>query len=320
MATQKYGDITSRTAAFAAKNHLEHAAPVEVLARYGDVKPLPANSTNQIKFRRPVPFTPATTPLTEGVTPAGGSISYEDVSVTLAQYGDFVEITDVVADTHEDPVLKDITMLTGEQAALTKEMVLWGVLKAGTNKFYGGAATSIATVAAGDVLTRAMQRKINKSLKAQKATKVTSMLSSSEKYNTVAIDAAFIAFCHTDLEGTIRDMDGFKDTVDYGSMKALPNEVGSVEGVRYVISPELEPDEGAGTGGVDVYPIVYVGKNAYGHAALRGAKAAPIMVLNPNTPRGGDQLGQRGSIGWKCYDAPLVLNQAWMAVAHVTAE
>lgn len=317
MATQTYGDISPRTAAFAAKNHLEHAEPVEVLARFGDAKELPKNSTNQVKFRRPVPFSPATTPLTEGVTPNGGSMSYEDVNVTMAQYGDFVEITDLIADSHEDPVIKDITMLTGEQAAETKEMVLWGVLKAGTNKFYPNGKTSVATVAAGDVFDKTVQRAITKALKAQKAKKVTKMLSGSPNYKTSPVDAAYVAFCHTDLEGTIRDIAGFVPVEEYGSMKALPYEIGKIEDVRYVMSPQLESDAGAGAGSIDVYPIVVVGMNAYGHVALRGSKSAPIMVQNPGVPRGGDPLGQRGTVGWKCYDAPLILNQAWMAVAHV---
>jgi N4-gp56 family major capsid protein len=318
MATEKYGDITPRTAAFAAQNHLEHAAPVEVLARFGDIKEIPKNGTNAIKFRRPTPFAAATTPLTEGVTPAGGSIAYTDVSVTLAQYGDFVEITDVIADTHEDPVLKDITMLTGEQAALTKEMLLWGVLKAGTNKFYGGDATSTITVAVADVMTRALQRNITKGLKAQKAKKVTKMLSASQSYGTSPVDAAYIAFTHTDLEGQIRDMAGFVAVESYGAaMKALPNEIGKVEDVRYVASPELNVNAAAGAGGIDVYTILVVGANAYGHAALRGAGSAPVMVQNPGIPRGGDPLGQRGTVGWKLYDAPVILNQAWMAVVEV---
>ena len=317
MATQTYGDISQRTAAWAAKNHLEHAGPVEVLARFGDMKQIDKNTADTIKFRRPVPFDPATTPLTEGVTPAGGSISYEDVTVQLSQYGDFVEISDVVADLAEDPVLKDITMLTGEQAAMTKEMVLYGVLKAGTNRFYGGTATSVATVAAGDVFTKSIQRNVTKSLKAQKARKVTEMLSASPKYSTEPVDAAYVAFTHTDMEGTIRDIDGFVPVEKYGSMKPLPYEIGKIEDVRYVLSPDLEPEAGAGTGAIDVYPIIFVGKNAYGHVALRGSKAAPIMVQNPGTPRGGDPLGQRGTVGFKCYDAPVILNQSWMAVANV---
>jgi N4-gp56 family major capsid protein len=317
MATQTYGDISQRTAAWAAKNHLEHAQPVEVLARFGDIKQLDKNTADTIKFRRPVPFNPATTPLVEGVTPAGGSIAYEDVTVQLAQYGDFVEISDVVADLAEDPVLKDITMLTGEQAALTKEMILYGVLKAGTNKFYGGGKSSIATVAAGDVFTKAIQRNVTKALKAQKSKKVTEMLSASPKYSTEPVAPAYVAFAHTDLEGMLRDIDGFVPVEKYGTMQPLPYEIGKIEDVRYVLSPELEPDADAGAAGIDVYPVIIIGKNAYGHVALRGAKSAPIMVLNPGVARGGDPLGQRGTVGWKCYDAPVVLNQAWMSVVHV---
>lgn len=325
MAVNTYGDITSRTAAFAAKNHLEHAEPVEVLAKYGDMKVMPSNSTNAIKFRRPIPFAAATTPLTEGVTPAGGNMRYEDVTVSLAQYGDFVETTDVVKDTSEDPVLKDITALTGEQAGITREMILWGVLKAATNKFYGGAATSVATVAAGDVMTRAIQRNVTKSLKANKAKKVTHMVSSSVKFNTQPIDAAYLAFCHTDLEGSIRDMAGFVPVEQYGSTKGLPYEIGKVEDVRYIASPELEARAAAGAApaagalGIDVYTIIVVGKHAYGDVALRNANSTKIMVQNPDTPRGGDPLGQRGTIGWKCYAAPLVLNQSWIAAVEVAA-
>jgi len=319
MAITTFGSIGTRAAAFAAKTHLEHAAPIEVLARFGDIKPMPKNATGVIKFRRPVPFPAATTPLTEGVTPAGTTMQYQDVTVTLNQYGDFVEITDVIQDMAEDPVLKDASMMCGEQAAQTKEQILWGVLKAGTNKFYGGTATSEATVGAGMVLTRALQRNITKSLKANKARKVTQMISASPNYATQPVDAAYLAFCHTDLEGTIRDMQGFTPVEQYGNMKALPYEIGKVEDVRYIASPELSPNAGAGAGGIDVYQVVYVGKHAYGDVAMRGSNGVKIMALTPNVARGGDPLGQKGTVGWKTYAAPVVLNQAWMAVASVSA-
>jgi N4-gp56 family major capsid protein len=46
---------------------------------------------------------------------------------------------------------------------------------------------------------------------------------------------------------------------------------------------------------------------------LKGKKAVTPMVLNPNKPRGGDNLGQRGSVGWKTYSNTVILNDAWMA-------
>ncbi|MCD2476522.1 N4-gp56 family major capsid protein, partial [Staphylococcus aureus] len=67
----------------------------------------------------------------------------------------------------------------------------------------------------------------------------------------------------------------------------------------------------------DVYPIVIVGQDAYGTVALKGATAITPMVLNPGTPRGGDPLGQRGTVGWKTYFTAIRLNEAWMARLEV---
>lgn len=116
MAMTAYGDISPRVGIIAEVKMLEHAEPILVLQKFGDAKPQPKNKGQTVKFRRPVPFAKATTALTEGVTPASQKMAYQDVSVTMAQYGAWTEITDVIADTHEDPVLQDVTMLLGEQA------------------------------------------------------------------------------------------------------------------------------------------------------------------------------------------------------------
>lgn len=46
---------------------------------------------------------------------------------------------------------------------------------------------------------------------------------------------------------------------------------------------------------------------------------APITptVLNPNTPRGGDPLGQRGTVGWKAYHSAVILYDFYMARVEV---
>jgi N4-gp56 family major capsid protein len=41
------------------------------------------------------------------------------------------------------------------------------------------------------------------------------------------------------------------------------------------------------------------------------------FVKNPGVSREGDQLGQRGWIGWKTYFTATILNQLWMARAEV---
>lgn len=133
MALTTYGDVSQRTAAWAATKMLEHELPIILLGRFGDVKPVPKNKAEQVKFRRPVPFPISTTPLIEGVVPTSQQMQYEDVAATMVQYGAVVEITDVVQDLSEDNVLGDASELCGEQAGETCELVTWGVVKAGTN-------------------------------------------------------------------------------------------------------------------------------------------------------------------------------------------
>jgi N4-gp56 family major capsid protein len=330
-----YGDISQRTAAWAATEMLDHAEPVIVLGKFGQTKPIPKNKAQNVKFRRPVPFAVAATPLVEGVTPVAHGIQYEDVEVKLNQYGDVAELTDVVHDMAEDPVLSDMSMLTGEQAAETVEMVTYGVLKGGTSVYYGAAADT-ARSDVNDPVSIGRLRAVVRGLKANRGKPINRMLDGSPNYGTSPIEGGYIAFCHTDLEADFRNLNAttagvFVPVSKYGSRKPLcPEELGSVENIRIITSPLLEPwiDSGSATlnsmkstGGtnVDVYPIIVVAMNSYGVTAMKGAGAITPMVLNPNTPRGGDPLGQRGSVGWKTYHNAVRLNEAWMARLEVGA-
>ncbi|KJZ07167.1 hypothetical protein TW86_18090 [Halomonas sp. S2151] len=330
MPNTTYGDISQRTAAWAATDQLNHAEPILVLSKFGQSKPLPKNKADTVKFRRPVPFDALNTPLAEGVTPTAQQMAYEDITVQIKQWGAVVEITDVVEDLAEDPVLADANELCGEQAAETIELQTWGAIRAGTNVFYAD-GTSRAEVAS--VVSLAKQRAVTRSLKGNRAKKVTSMVGASPNYSTEPVDAAFIAFAHTDLEADIRDMVGFTPTEKYGSMKALPHEIGKVEDVRYILSPVLTKwaDAGAAVSGAasgkissggtsaDVYPIVYVGKEFYGLIPLKGANAIKPSVINPSTISKDDPLGQRGYVGWKTYFVAKILNEGWGARLEVAA-
>jgi len=322
MAT-KYGDISQRTAAYAEKTMLEHAEPILVLEKFAQTKPLPRNTADNIKFRRPVPYNVSTTQLVEGVTPIPKQMQYEDVPVTLGQYGDVIEITDKVYDLAEDPVLKDAAMLAGEQAAETKELILWGALKAGTNVAYSGTGTPAARTDVNDVITLNLLRNAIRNLKSQRAKPITQMVSASPKYATEAVAPGWVAFAHTDVEQDIRDLSGFTPVERYGNYQPISDhECGKVEQIRFILSPVLAPFAGAGSGtpngcvvtgsNVDVYPVVIVSKNSYATVPLKGANSMSPRVVNPDRIDKSDILGQRGYVGWKMYFAALILNEAWV--------
>ena len=318
-----YGDITPRTAGKAMPGFLMRALPYLVLEKYLDLKPLPSNSTKVAIFRRYEALEKATTPLVEGVTPVGKNMTYTDVQCTLQQYGDYVTLTDQIADFHEDPVLQEYVGITAEQAAQTIETLRYNVLKAGSNVFYAnkvaGRDSVVTAISLGD------QRRVPRAFKRQNAAYITKKAASTPNYGTVSVRASYIGLVHPDLENDIRALTGFKDAVDYGASQAADEfEIGTVEDVRYIRSTIFESFADAGgnkgtmvsTSGVkaDVYPIIYLAAHAAASVPLKGKNAitAPI-VRNPGTISDSDKLGQRGHVGWKAYFGCVILNQLFIS-------
>lgn len=351
-AVTTYGDISPAVAAYSVVRMLKRAMPYLHLEKFGQTYTLPTNSTQTAKFRRyflsgaqgaagpdngggtngagtgffiPV----ATTPLVEGVTPAGSILSNQDYTVTLAQYGDFVTITDVIEDTHTDPVLQQATDILGEQAAVTVETLRFNILKAGTNVWYAGLVAARADIVTAIQLTD--QRRVTTGLNRQNAKKISSVVGSTADFNTKSVEASYMGVCHPDLETDLRNMTGFKVVADYGPHTTpFEGEIGSCEQVRYLTSTVIAPWADAGgvaaTNGLrttsgtdaDVYPILIFGRDAYGIVPLKGKSSMTPMVVNPK-PAAGDPLAQRGTVGWKLWTGTVILQDAFMARLEVGA-
>ena len=294
-----YGSIGNETAGYYVRTLLAHAEPVLVLERFAVGKTLPRNETKTILFRRSKPFQPATIPLVEGVAPNGSDFGYDTVQATIQQYGDWAGITDHVTDTSKDNVLRDMGERQGEQIGETRELLTWYIVRAGTNVSYAG-ASSRSAITKANLLTATQQRRQMTELKRQKAKKFTRILSASPNYETYAIQASYVAVCHSDHDPTIMDLksdqisvDHFVPTSKYGSsMGSLsPQEIGNFEEVRYVTSPDLPAHAAAGgnaassadgtayrtsaktgatDGAYDVYPILFLGRDSFGTVVLRG--------------------------------------------------
>ena len=344
--TMVYGDITPRQAAFSVANLLKRAQPLLVIERFGQTYVLPKNNTRVAKFRRyflenstgsvsgnvgPNYMPLALTPLVEGVTPAGRKLANKDYTVQLEQYGDYIGFTDVIMDIHEDfpAVLRELTDILGEQAAQTVETLRFNVLKAGTNVFFSNGVTRNAV---NTPVNLVLQRRITRALKRQNAMPITTVLKSTPAYNTQPIEASYIGLIHPDLENDIRNITGFISTKHYASVEPMEGEIGSVEDVRYIRSTVFQPWADAGgamglmlstTGAqADVYPILYLARDAYGIVPLKGdavnGSAVSVMVVNPK-PTNVDPLGQRGTAAWKLWSATVILQDAFLIRAEVAA-
>jgi len=328
-----YGDISPRTAAFATVDLLERGQHGMVVERFGYVDPQGQNKTKTRKWRRYHSLPRATAPLAEGISPAGQQLHFTDITATLEQYGDFVPVTDVIADTHEDGVLKEAMKLCGEQAAETKEVNRISVLKGGSNVFYANSVTARSSVNSPAVLNDL--RSIHRAFKKNKAREISEMIGATAKISTEPISGGYFVFGSTDCLADLKGLDGWVPVAQYGSaMKALPHEYGAVEEFRFILTPLFEPWEAAGASGTtylsggakvsgaascDVYPLIAVSRMSYAIVPLQGKNAIKIAVKNPNQVSTGDELGQRGFCSWKLYDASAILNQLWVARLEVAA-
>jgi len=357
-----FTSLSPRTQAFVVKDLLERGFPYLVFEKFGMSKPIPSRSTKTMQFRRYFldgsAFTNGYSPyeyyegnsganelfditttaatgqdggrkLSEGITPEPVDLTFEDIDVTLEQFGMYTEITDQVQDFHEDPILQEAIDTLGESGAFLAENVRYNALKGGTNVYYGLTGTTEARNQVDAPISLPLQRLITRGLKRNLAKPITKVVKSSAAYGTEAISPAFVGICHPDLEADIRSMDGFVPAEKYGSMSPFEGEIGKVESVRYIVSTVVTslgdvgnstiPSTVMGTTAVTVYPILYFAQNAYAVVPLKGKNAITPMVLNPGVARGGDPLGQRGSVGIKFYHACLILQDFWMARAEVAA-
>lgn len=322
--------IDPRVGIYLVPKMLANAQPVLILERLGPkITPLPKNKGETLKWRRPVPLGVDTTTLVEGVTPNSENFEYETVQDTIDQYGKHVFFSDKIVDLHEDPVASDIVSEQGKQAGNTKELINWQTVRAGTQVIYTGTATARSGVV--DVLLLDQIRAAYMLLKANHAMKITKRISASQNVSTEPVNSSFVAVGSQYLEADIRDLDTFLEVSKYGSGGVLDpeNEVGKVEEVRFILSPELTPFYGAGSASttgvrsrdgaaVDVFPLVVVGKESWGITPLSG-KDSVSMAFEPPKPSKDDPHGQRGFSSWTMWYCSTILNQSWMVRIETAA-
>lgn len=351
MSIQNYGTVASRNLIRAAQGMLEHAQPITVLGDFGTQREMPQNSTDTLVFRRTLPFgassvgttiegsaryqgTPDITAsnfvLAEGVTPNANTISFQDVTVQLQQYGVLFKYSSKVEQLYEDDIPGEMVKLTGETLAEVMEMVRYGVLKAGSTVVYtnGSSRSAVNTAISLNSI-----RKAARTLESNRSRRVTSRLAPGVNFGTRAVQPAYVVFCHTDAVSDVRNLPGFTRVEEYGSFKPIHDrEIGACEDFRFISSPLLKSFAGAGSGtlngmlsvgasNVDVYPFIVIGEDAWGQVALKGMSAIKPVVLKASQTNHANPLGQFGYVGASTWFATVRLNDAWMAriEAGVTA-
>lgn len=318
---------------------LKHAIHVATVEISGEIYKQPVKSGDTVIFRQVVPFgatsaspntfstTAAAHLIQEGSTPVPDTLSVLDTTVTVQKYGALYAYTERQASLGEDDVPSWMTEQVGERLGLVRELIYIGAIQGSTNRFYSGGTTR-ATVS--NTITLNLCDRITRNLRSNHALYVRDAMSSSGNYGTVAIQPAFLNFCHTDCQRDIEAIPGYKALSDYGQVKPVHQlEVGAVGSHRFILSADMPKiiDSGAAVAGTtllsttgtsaDVYQILTIAKDAWGHCAFRGLDAFDYNHIPVSQKDKSDPTGERGYVSSTFYDAGLVTNQGWLAVSEV---
>ncbi len=285
---------------------LKAARPLLVHLRWGQVKDIPKNNSMVIKFRRYGLLTANTVALSEGVTPSGTALSVTDISATVAQYGDYVTLTDVLQFSTLDPLLTETADLLGQQAGNSLDQIARDVLVAGTTVQYASSATTTNTVSASMTLTRAEVREAVRTLQGNDAKKVTRMVNPSTGFNTSPINAAYVGIISHNTLFDLKDEPGFIPVEEYASQSnVMEGEVGAMDDVRFVMTTNASTTTGSLT---TVHRTLILAQDYYGISRISG-EAMRNIVKALGSAGTADPLDQRSSSGWKATFVAKRLNE-----------
>lgn len=256
---------------------IDNAVPKLVHDQFGQKHPIPKNGGKTIEFRKYSPLPKLTTPLTEGVTPDGQSLTVTTVEATVNQYGGYVTISDMLQLAAIDNNMVQATKLLGNQAGASLDTITREVLNGGTNVVYAGGAASRAALTAESKLTVQDIKKAVRALKNQNAEK---------------IGDSYVGIIHPDITFDLTNDPEWKSVKDYDPKDWYEGEIGKIAGVRFVETTEAKIFEGS------VYSTLILGDNAYGVTEIEGGGLQHI-VKQLGSAGTADALDQRATVGWK---------------------
>ena len=276
--------LTDEMKVFYSDYLIDNATPKLVHDQFGQKHPIPKNGGKTIEFRKYSPLPKLTTPISEGVTPDGQSLNMSTIEATVAQYGGYITLSDVLLLTAIDNNLVQATKLLGAQAGATLDTITREVLNGGTNAMFAGGKEAREDLDGSSLLTVDDVKKAVRMLKNQ---------------NAEQINGSWVGIIHPDIAYDLTNDPAWKDVKTYSDPSDIyEGEIGKIFGVRFVETTEAKVWAGAGNGGRAVYSTLILGDNAYGVTEISGGGLQHI-VKQLGSAGTGDPLDQRATAGWK---------------------
>lgn len=302
------------------RNLLERTVPDLVHDLFAERRPIKQRNSKTITIRKYNSRAAAMVPLSEAVTPEGGTITYDDVNFTLVQYGDFLYVSDILELTNLDPTYLEFGDILSESAKITIDQVRRDTFNAGTYVRYAGgvsARTSIINTITDDDL-----KTVKRTLRGLYNKYWSKMVDAQNGYATSPTKAAWFVITHTDCEQDWEALTGWTPVEKYAqATTTYPTEIGQVSNFRVLTSPIAKVwADGGGTAvtndlvyttantACDVYSSLVICPKALCVSDLEGYGLQNIIH-----PRGSGgaaiPLNQYGTTGWVGLLAQGILDQ-----------
>lgn len=278
-----------------------------------DHETMPLHEGTVIRFDRLMSLPVALTPLTVATTPAADDITMQKVNSTIHQYGSFLQLSDYVDLTNDrNPWLTRLAKLQSTQIAETKDTLAKNVLIA-------GASATTCDLSLGTPSSTTLDAALataRSSLLTNNAEKISEVIKASTGVGTVPIAPAYFAICHTDILPWLESDANWTPVQDYPSQKPIrEGEMGAIGNVRFLLSTNGDATYNAGSAGspaaTDVYNIIIFAQHAYATTRLAGGNLSSI-INQLGSGGATDPLSQRGSLGWKMFQATEILDDRYM--------
>ena len=211
---------------------IDNAEPKLVHDQFGDKYPIPKNNGKTIEFRKYAALPKALTPLTEGVTPTGNSLSVSTKEATINQFGDYIKLSDMLQLTTIYNNVIQSTKLLGSQSGRTLDTITREIVNAGTNVIYADKADG------SEVLSR-------KALTLDSELSVDTIFRAVAQLKSMNADGIsggeFVAIIHPFVSYALMRSDDWVSIHQYKNPENIyRGEIGTIGGVRFVESTEAK--------------------------------------------------------------------------------
>lgn len=244
----------------------------------------------------PISSTGALTPLVEGVPSTPLKVEAQKVQLTIAQYGNYIEMTDVASVIHFDNIIAEYQPELARIALEEVETKCLQCFSEASTQIVGGKATK-ADLTATDTLTfKELRKAVN-------------LMKTAHREGHPKYGGKFVAVVHTSVMQDLLDDASLTDTILVPGNENTPMKNGTLDNFKvhgmFIQETLMAKIEQAGSPAFNVYSSYVLGKDSY--AVLKLNQKLKWFQTGFTADKS-DPLGQKATAGYTQWFGAKVLD------------